>query len=109
MVTSGIAVVSNVPKEREIEAVKSYVISIVSHELRTPLSAIKGFLSMVIKKDFGDLTEKQFHFLTKVYQTNQRMINLVEDLLDASYIESGKIRLKVAPLHVEPLLADVVT
>ncbi|HSX41178.1 MAG TPA: ATP-binding protein [Candidatus Saccharimonadales bacterium] len=109
VVISGIAVISNVQKEREIEAVKSDFISIVSHELRTPLSAIKGFLSMLIKKDFGELSEKQFHFLTRVYQTNQRMINLVEDLLDASYIESGKIRLKVAPLAVEPLISDVVS
>ncbi len=108
-VTSGIAVVSNVQKEREVEAVKSDFISIVSHELRTPLTAIKGFLSMLLHKDFGTLTDRQFHFISRVYQTNQRMIHLVEDLLDVSYIESGKIKLKVEPLSMEPLIADVVT
>jgi PAS domain S-box-containing protein len=108
-VTSVIAVIINTQKEREVEAIKSDFISIVSHELRTPLSAIKGFLSMLLKKDFGDLTEKQLHFLGRVYQTNQRMINLVEDLLDMSYIESGKIKLRPAPLAMESLITEVVT
>lgn len=108
-VTSGIAVISNIQKEREVEAVKSDFISIVSHELRTPLTAIKGFMSMLLQKDFGPLSEKQFHFLNRVYQTNQRMIHLVEDLLDASYIESGKIQLKVAPIAIEPIITDVIT
>ncbi|HVE80568.1 MAG TPA: ATP-binding protein [Candidatus Dormibacteraeota bacterium] len=107
-VTSGIAVISNTQREREIEAVKSDFISIVSHELRTPLSAIKGFLSMVINQDFGELADKQSRVLSKVYQTNQRMINLVEDLLDVSYIESGKITLRTAPLSIEPLITEVV-
>ncbi|HUC87342.1 MAG TPA: ATP-binding protein, partial [Candidatus Saccharimonadales bacterium] len=107
-VTSGIAVVSNIQKEREIEAAKSDFISIVSHELRTPLTAIKGFLSMLLKKDFGGLSDKQFHFLSRVYQTNQRMIGLVEDLLDMSHIESGKIRLKVTPVAMEPIIGEVV-
>jgi len=108
-VTSGIAVIGNVQKEREMEAAKSDFISIVSHELRTPLTAIKGFLSMLLKKDFGGLSDKQFHFLSRVYQTNQRMIGLVEDLLDMSHIESGKIRLKVAPLAMEPIIQEVVS
>lgn len=107
--SSGIAVISNVQREREIEAIKSDFISIVSHELRTPLTAIKGFLSMLLQRDFGSLSDKQSHFLTRVYQTNQRMIGLVEDLLDMSYIESGKIKLKIAPLAVEPIISDVVT
>ncbi len=109
VVTSGIALISNIQKEREIEAVKSDFISIVSHELRTPLTAIKGFLSMLLKQDFGTLTEKQFHFMNRVYQTNQRMIGLVEDLLDMSHIESGKIRLKVGPLAMEPVINEVVS
>lgn len=107
-VTSGIVIISNIQREQEVEAVKSDFISIVSHELRTPLTAIKGFLSMLVQKDFGPLTDRQLYFMERVYQTNQRMIHLVEDLLDASYIESGKIKLKIAPTAVEPLINDVV-
>ncbi len=108
-VTSGIAVIRNIQRDREIEEIKSDFISIVSHELRTPLSAIKGFMSMLLKKDFGDLTDKQFHYLSRVYQSNQRMIDLVEDLLDISHIEGGKINLDLRPLAMENIIRDVVT
>ncbi len=108
-VTSGIAIIRNAQKDREIEEIKSDFISIVSHELRTPLSAIKGFLSMLIKRDFGELNDKQAHFLSRVYQSNQRMIDLVEDLLDASYIESGKIILNPRPIAIENIIHDVTT
>ena len=108
-VTSGIAIIRNTQKDREIDEIKSDFISIVSHELRTPLTAIKGFLSMVIKNDFGSLNDKQSHYLTRVYQSNQRMINLVEDLLDVSYIESGKINLSINPVGLDSIVADVVT
>lgn len=108
-VTSGIAIIRNVQKDREIEEIKSDFISIVSHELRTPLSAIKGFLSMILKRDFGDLNDKQFHYLNRVYQSNQRMIDLVEDLLDVSYIESGRINLNQAPIPMEGIITDVVS
>ncbi|HSX48126.1 MAG TPA: ATP-binding protein [Candidatus Nanoarchaeia archaeon] len=108
-VTSGIAIVRNIQKDREVEEVKSDFISIVSHELRTPLSAIKGFLSMILQKDFGELNDKQFHYLNRVYQSNQRMIDLVEDLLDVSSIESGKIKLAQNPLALESIITEVVT
>ncbi len=108
-VTSGLAIIRNVQKDREVEEIKSDFISIVSHELRTPLSAIKGFLSMIINKDFGELNDKQFHFLNRVYQSNQRMVDLVEDLLDASHIESGKINLVQNPTAPETVINEVVS
>jgi PAS domain S-box-containing protein len=108
-VTSGIAIIRNTTKDREVEEIKSDFISIVSHELRTPLTAIKGFLSMTLKHDFGALTEKQYHYLSRVYQSNQRMIDLVEDLMDATYIESGKINLTISPVAMETIIAEVVS
>ena len=107
-VTSGIAIIRNIQKDREIEEIKSDFISIVSHELRTPLTAIKGFLSMILKQDFGALSEKQNHYLSRVYQSNQRMIDLVEDLLESSYIESGKISLTINPVSMENIISEVV-
>lgn len=108
-VTSGIAIVRNTTKDREVEEIKSDFISIVSHELRTPLTAIKGFLSMTLKQDFGELSAKQYHYLSRVYQSNQRMIDLVEDLMDATYIESGKINLTIAPVAMDAVIAEVVS
>jgi signal transduction histidine kinase len=81
----------------------------VSHELRTPLTAIKGFLSMVLKRDFGDLAPKQYHYLSLVYQSNQRMIDLVEDILNVSNIESGKLSLSVKPVAMEMIVSEVVS
>jgi len=107
--TSGLAIVRDTTRDREIEEIKSDFISIVSHELRTPLTAIKGFLSMTLKQDFGSLTEKQFHYLSRVYQSNQRMINLVEDLMDVTYIESGKINLNIGPVAMESIISEVVS
>ncbi len=107
-VTSGIAIIRNTTKDREVEEIKSDFISIVSHELRTPLTAIKGFLSMTLKNDFGALSEKQYHYLSRVYQSNQRMIDLVEDLMDATYIESGKINLTINPVAMETVISEVV-
>jgi PAS domain S-box-containing protein len=108
-VTSGIAIIRNTTRDREVEEIKSDFISIVSHELRTPLTAIKGFLSMTLKNDFGPLNEKQYHYLSRVYQSNQRMIDLVEDLMDATYIESGKITLTIAPVALDNIVANVVS
>jgi len=108
-VTSGLAIIRNTTRDREIEEIKSDFISIVSHELRTPLTAIKGFLSMTLKSDFGALTEKQYHYLSRVYQSNQRMINLVEDLMDVTYIESGKISLNIGPVAMESIISEVVS
>lgn len=108
-VTSGIAIIRNTTKDREVEEIKSDFISIVSHELRTPLTAIKGFLSMTLKNDFGPLSEKQYHYLSRVYQSNQRMIDLVEDLMDATYIESGKITLNIAPVALDTIVSNVVS
>lgn len=107
-VTSGIAIIRDTTKDREVEEIKSDFISIVSHELRTPLTAIKGFLSMTLKQDFGELSAKQFHYLSRVYQSNQRMIDLVEDLMDATYIESGKINLTIAPTSMDAVVNEVV-
>ncbi len=107
-VTSGIAIIRDTTRDREVEEIKSDFISIVSHELRTPLTAIKGFLSMTLKADFGELSEKQYHYLSRVYQSNQRMIDLVEDLMDATYIESGKINLNIAPVAMETVVGEVV-
>jgi signal transduction histidine kinase len=64
---------------------------------------------MTLKGDFGALSEKQYHYLSRVYQSNQRMIDLVEDLMDATYIESGKINLSIAPVAMENVIAEVVS
>ena len=63
---------------------------------------------MILNKDFGALNDKQFHYLLRVYQSTQRMIDLVEDLLDANRIEDGRIKLAIRPLSLESVIHEVV-
>ncbi len=77
-------------REKMVDRLKSDFISIVAHQLRTPLSAIKWVISMVAGEDVGKISEEQKVFLDKAYLSNERMIILVNDLLNVSRIEEGK-------------------
>jgi signal transduction histidine kinase len=90
-----------VTREKEIERMKTEFVSISAHQLRTPLSAIKWTLKMFLDGDLGELTKEQREFLEKTYQSNERMINLINDLLNVTRIEEGRFLYK-------PVLADIV-
>lgn len=74
-----------------MDKAKSEFISIAAHQLRTPLSGVKWTLKMMIDEDIGKLTEEQKTFLQRGYQTNERMIHLVNDLLNVARIEEGRL------------------
>lgn len=75
---------------KRLDQAKSDFISIASHQLRTPLTVIKGYISMMQEGSFGKVPQKIDENLTKVFLSNERLINLVEDLLNISRIESGR-------------------
>lgn len=77
-------------RERLISQMKSEFISIAAHQLRTPLSAVKWTLKMMSEGDVGQLTQEQKDFLMKGYEVNERMITLVNDLLNVARIEEGR-------------------
>ena len=74
----------------EISKIKSQFVSVAAHQLRTPLSAVKWTLRLLLDGDVGKMSKEQDDFLERGYQTNERMINLVNDLLDVSRIEEGR-------------------
>ena len=89
---------------KRLDEAKTDFISIASHQLRTPLSIIKGYISMIQEGTFGKVEEKLADPLHKVYVSNERLINLVSDLLDLSRMERGKMQFEFAPIR----LGDVV-
>lgn len=87
---------------------KSEFISIASHQLRTPLSIIKGYLSMVIDGDYGSVSKTVFEILEKVYENNERLIRLVNDLLNISRIESGRLEYRFKAVKFDELVKELV-
>jgi len=87
---------------------KSEFISIASHQLRTPLTAVKGYISMIIEGTYGKLPEKLTKPLENVYQSNERLIKLVNDLLNLSRLEAGKLEFKPEPTSLEKIISAVI-
>ena len=93
---------------QELDRLKSDFVANVSHELRTPLTAIKGAVDLVLREVAGPLTEKQSHYLNRVRSNTQHLAGLINDLLDLSKIESGKIEVKSCRVSLAGLVHEVV-
>ena len=77
---------------RNLDQMKTDFVSVATHQLRTPLSAIKWTLSMLLKGDLGPLNDEQKTFLMKAYESNDRMVALLGEMLISDQIESGKMQ-----------------
>jgi len=95
-------------KLRKLDKAKSEFISIASHQLRTPLTAIKGYLSMIISGSYGEISGEVRDKMEKVLKSSDRLINLVNDLLDASKLESGKLEMKFEEVDLNKYITDIV-
>ena len=96
----------DVTHEREVDRMKSEFVSLVSHELRTPLTSIKGYIDLLMDGDAGELTEEQQEYLEIAKNNADRLVALINDLLDVSRIESGRMELNRTPLDLTHLIAD---
>jgi len=104
-----VGVEHDVTKEKELNQAKSDFLSIASHQLRTPLTVAKGYLSLLLEGQFGKIPKKQREQLVKVYESNEKLIDLVQDLLSVSRIESGKMIFDMKSIAIEPIIDNVIT
>lgn len=104
----GHSLVNGFTRVAEANRMKSEFISIVSHQLRSPLSSLKWSLSLLKGKRIGELNSKQQEYADIIADSNNRMISLVNDLLNVSRIEQGRLSIRPQKFSVEDLVIDVV-
>ena len=92
---------------RQASRFKSEFLANMSHEIRTPLNSILGFAELLRDQTKEILSPKQLRFLTNIYRGGQHLLQLINDILDLSKVEAGKIQLNVAPLDVPHALEDI--
>lgn len=92
---------------KELDKLKDDFVSIASHELRTPMTAIKSYLWMAIYKPDMKLTEKMNKYISRAYISTERLINLVNDMLNVSRIEAGRIEIRPQVFDIATLIDEV--
>ncbi len=102
-----IIVIHDVTHYMEVDRLKSEFVSHVSHELKTPLTSIKGYVDNLRDRIVGDLNERQEEYLERVGKNTDRLIRMIDDLLNISRIESGKMTLNFSHLIMSELIEEV--
>jgi signal transduction histidine kinase len=95
-------------KLKTLDKLKDEFLSLASHELRTPMTAVKSYLWMVLQGEGGKVTEKQASYLNRAYNSTSHLIVLVNDMLDVSRIESGRITLNLGEIKLSQVIDDAV-
>ncbi|MEK7517043.1 MAG: GAF domain-containing sensor histidine kinase [Patescibacteria group bacterium] len=90
-----------------IDRLKDEFVSLASHELRTPMTIIKSYLWMILEKEGTTLSEKQKIYIDRAYTSTQRLINLVNDMLNVSRIESGRLTLAMKSVDITELINTI--
>ena len=102
-----VSIFRDISREVEVDRLKSEFVATVSHELRTPMTSIKGFVDLLLMDVSGDLEDEQRHFLEIIRSNTFRLEILVNDLLDISHLESGKVTLSFQQLDIHLLLDEL--
>jgi len=100
-------VLRDITREVESDRMKTEFIGTMSHELRTPMTAIKGFTQLLSMGGLGPLNETQKEFVTTIYSNTERMIAMINDVLDITKIEAASVELEWRSLHLAEVLSGV--
>jgi len=96
-------------KLHELDESKDEFISMASHQLRTPLTTVKGYLSMVLEGDVGEVTPAQRKVLEEAFGSAQRMVYLISDFLNVSRLQTGKFELELRPINIADILSQEIS
>ena len=94
-------------KQEHLGTVQSGFINLASHQLRTPLSGMKWLLELLQKNDSANLSKKQKDFIEKIYASNEKMIALVNDLLEVARLEMGETKLYLQPTDLTGVIRSI--
>jgi signal transduction histidine kinase len=94
---------------KRLDNAKSEFISIASHQLRTPLTAIKGYTSLMLEGSYGKIDNQIQDVINKVYSANNRLIDLVENLLSISRLESGRMQYNFQLTQLADIVQDTIS
>ncbi len=106
--TGTMVILHDVTREKLVEKMKTEFVSISAHQLRTPLSVVKWTLKMLLDGDLGKITDEQREFIEKTYKSNERMIALINDLLNVTRIEEGRYLYKPVLTDLQDIVQSVI-
>jgi signal transduction histidine kinase len=92
-----------------VDQLKSDFLATMSHELRTPLTAVIGYTDMLMSGLVGDVGERQKELLRNILNSGEALLNLINDILDITKIEAGKLELNLEPVELRSVLISVLT
>ncbi len=105
--TQGAIAIHNVQTSRALEIAsghKSEFLASMSHELRTPLNAVIGFSDVLLERMFGELNERQEEYVRDIRDSGRHLLELINEILDLSKVEAGRMELEPAALSLPELL-----
>jgi len=101
-------ILHDVSREKLIEKMKSEFVSLTAHQLRTPLSAMKWSMIMILDGELGKINKEQRDFLQNNYDSNEKMIHLINDLLNVTRIEEGRFLYQLVSADIGQIIEEVI-